>query len=127
MSSHPNVVSVIYPSKLSGPDKRNVAKYLKNGFGALVGLELSGGVEAGRRFIENLKMFYHAANIGDARSSAIHPASTTHAQLSVEDQIAAGVTPGYVRLSIGIEHIEDIIADLKQALKLQEASRLDAA
>ena len=72
-------------------------------------------------------MFYHVANIGDARSLAIHPASTTHSQLSAEDQIAAGVTPGYVRLSIGIEHIEDIIADLKQALELQKSSRLDAA
>ena len=72
-------------------------------------------------------MFYHVANIGDARSLAIHPASTTHSQLSAEDQIAAGVTPGYVRLSVGIEHIEDIIADLKQALELQKSSRMDAA
>ena len=72
-------------------------------------------------------MFYHVANIGDARSLAIHPASTTHSQLSAEDQIAAGVTPGYVRLSIGIEHIEDIITDLEQALELQKSSRMDAA
>ena len=127
LSSHPNVVSVIYPSEFSGPEKNLVRKYLKKGFGALLGIELSGGIEAGKEFIDNLKMFYHVANIGDARSLAIHPASTTHSQLSAEDQIAAGVTPGYVRLSVGIEHIEDIIADLKQALELQKSSRMDAA
>ena len=74
------------------------------------------GREAGARFIDALKMFYHVANIGDARSLAIHPASTTHSQLSGDDQLASGVTPGYVRLSVGIEHIDDIIADLHQAL-----------
>ena len=73
-------------------------------------------VEAGRRFIDALKMFYHVANIGDARSLAIHPASTTHSQLSAEDQIKTGVSEGYVRLSIGIEHIDDILADLDRAL-----------
>jgi O-acetylhomoserine (thiol)-lyase len=81
-----------------------------------VGFELKDGVEAGKTFIDSLKMFYHVANIGDARSLAIHPASTTHSQLSAEDQLAAGVTPGYVRLSVGLEHPEDIIADLSQAL-----------
>ena len=75
-----------------------------------------GGVEAGKKFIESLKMFYHVANIGDARSLAIHPATTTHSQLTEEELLAAGVTPGYVRLSIGIEHADDIIADLDQAL-----------
>ena len=75
-----------------------------------------GGVEAGKKFIESLKMFYHVANIGDARSLAIHPATTTHSQLTEEELLAAGVTPGYVRLSIGIEHPDDIIADLDQAL-----------
>ena len=83
---------------------------------ALLGFELKGGTEAGRRFIDALKMFYHVANIGDARSLAIHPASTTHSQLSAEEQVTTGVTPGYVRLSIGIEHIDDILADLDQAL-----------
>jgi O-acetylhomoserine (thiol)-lyase len=78
---------------------------------------LEGGVEAGKKFIDNLELLYHVANIGDARSLAIHPASTTHSQLSEEDQIASGVTPGYVRLSIGIEHVDDIIADIEQALK----------
>ena len=90
---------------------------LKGGNGALMGIELKGGLEAGKKFIDNLKMLYHVANIGDARSLAIHPASTTHSQLSEEEMAAAGVTPGYVRLSIGIEHSDDIIADLDQALK----------
>jgi O-acetylhomoserine (thiol)-lyase len=81
-----------------------------------MGFELAGGVEAGRAFINALKMFYHVANIGDSRSLAIHPASTTHSQLTAEEQLATGVTPGYIRLSIGIEHIDDIIGDLSQAL-----------
>ena len=84
--------------------------------GEEVGVEVKGGVEAGKKFIEALKMFYHVANIGDARSLAIHPATTTHSQLTEEELLAAGVTPGYVRLSIGIEHPDDIIADIKQAL-----------
>ena len=90
--------------------------YLKGGQGGLVGFELKGGAEAGRRFIDGLQLFYHVANIGDSRSLAIHPASTTHSQLSAEEQAATGVTPGYVRLSIGIEHIDDILADLSAAL-----------
>ena len=81
-----------------------------------MGIELKGGLEAGKKFIDSLKMLYHVANIGDARSLAIHPASTTHSQLNEKDLAAAGVTPGYVRLSIGIEHSDDIIADLDQAL-----------
>ena len=93
-------------------------KYLKRGYGALIGFELSGGREAGARFIDSLQLLYHAANIGDARSLAIHPATTTHSQLSPAEQLSAGVTPGYVRLSIGIEHIDDILADLDQALQV---------
>ena len=89
---------------------------MKGGNGALIGIEVKGGVDAGKKFIESLKMFYHVANIGDARSLAIHPATTTHSQLTEEELLAAGVTPGYVRLSIGIEHPDDIIADLDQAL-----------
>ena len=82
----------------------------------MIGIELKGGIEAGKKFIESLKMFYHVANIGDARSLAIHPATTTHSQLTEKEMLAAGVTPGYVRLSIGIEHPDDIVADIKQAL-----------
>ena len=80
-------------------------------------MELSGGTEAGKKFINSLKLLYHVANIGDARSLAIHPATTTHSQLNEDGLIAAGVTPGYVRLSIGIEHPDDIIEDIKQALE----------
>ena len=116
LKQHGAVSSVIYPQLFTGTDKSLADKYLTNGYGALVGIELRGGAEAGRRFIDNLKLIYHVANIGDARTLAIHPASTTHSQLSAENQLKAGVTPGYVRLSVGIEHIEDIKADIKQAL-----------
>ena len=116
LAKHPKVTSVIHPSQQSGEARRRADAALKGGYGALLGFELKGGVEAGKRFIDALELFYHVANIGDARSLAIHPASTTHSQLSVEDQLASGVTPGYVRLSVGIEHIDDIIADLSQAL-----------
>jgi O-acetylhomoserine (thiol)-lyase len=98
-----------------------------NGFGGLVGFELKRGGEAGTRFIDALKLFYHVANIGDVRSLAIHPASTTHSQLSPADQAASGVTPGYIRLSVGIEHIDDIIADLDQALAAAVESMPKAA
>ncbi len=116
LSSHPDVVRVIHPGVATGEARRRTETYLTGGRGALVGFELAGGAASGRKFIEALRMFYHVANIGDARSLAIHPASTTHSQLSAEEQAATGVTPGYVRLSIGLEHIEDIIADLDQAL-----------
>ena len=89
---------------------------MRGGHGGLVGLELAGGADAGRAFIDRLQMVLHVANIGDARTLAIHPASTTHSQLEAEEQMAAGVSPGYVRLSVGIEHIDDILADLSQAL-----------
>ena len=110
------VESVIHPSLFTGTSKILVDKYLTSGNGALVGIELKGGVDAGRQFIDRLKLIYHVANIGDARTLAIHPASTTHSQLSAAEQLKAGVTPGYVRLSVGIEHIDDIIADIDQAL-----------
>lgn len=116
LSGHKDVVKVIHPSLASGDDKIRAAKYLTGGNGGLVGFELAGGKAAGVKFIAALKMFYHVANIGDARSLAIHPASTTHSQLSAQDQISTGVSDGYVRLSVGLEHIEDIIADLAQAL-----------
>ncbi len=108
---------VVYPGLASGVAAERAARYLPRGAGGLVGFELKGGLEAGRRFIDALRLFYHVANIGDARSLAIHPASTTHSQLSPEEQQASGVSPGYVRLSVGLEHIEDILADLDQALR----------
>jgi O-acetylhomoserine (thiol)-lyase len=116
LAAQPSVTAVIHPSQQSGEARRRADTYLKGGYGGLIGFELKGGVEAGQRFIDSLKMFYHVANIGDARSLAIHPASTTHSQLSQEEQLATGVTDGYVRLSIGLEHIDDILADLTQAL-----------
>ena len=116
LTGRADVRRVIYPGLHQGEDRRRADAYLSGGYGALLGFELKGGTEAGRRFIDGLKMFYHVANIGDARSLAIHPASTTHSQLSEEDQLSTGVSPGYVRLSVGIEHIEDILGDLAQAL-----------
>lgn len=117
LKNHPKVSNVIFPKFQQGVAGERAAKYFKPGtFGALVGFELKGGREAGRRFIDALQLFYHLANIGDARSLAIHPSTTTHSQLSADDQLATGVTPGYVRLSIGIEHPDDILADLGQAI-----------
>jgi O-acetylhomoserine (thiol)-lyase len=117
LAAHPKVTRVIHPSVQTGEARRRADAYLKGGMGSLLGMELAGGKEAGQRFIEKLQMFYHVANIGDARSLAIHPATTTHSQLDEGEQAASGVTPGYVRLSIGIEHIDDILADLAQALE----------
>ncbi|WP_119458296.1 O-acetylhomoserine aminocarboxypropyltransferase/cysteine synthase family protein [Rhodospirillaceae bacterium SYSU D60014] len=116
LKGHPSVTRVIYPGFMEGEEKRRATTYLKGGFGGLVGFELKGGREAGRRFIDSLKIFYHVANLGDARSLAIHPATTTHSQLTPEEQLAAGVSESYVRLSVGLEHIDDILADLDQAL-----------
>ena len=110
------VANIIHPSIQRGDARSRADRYLNGGYGGLVGFELSGGRDAGRKFIDALQLFYHVANIGDARSLAIHPASTTHSQLSAEEQIATGVTDGYVRLSVGLEHIDDIIDDLDQAL-----------
>jgi O-acetylhomoserine (thiol)-lyase len=116
LKKHPKITKVIHPSMMEGEARRRADAYLKGGYGGLVGFELKGGRNAGRKFIDSLKMFYHVANIGDVRSLAIHPASTTHSQLTPEEQARTGVTDGYVRLSVGIEHIDDIIADLDQAL-----------
>jgi O-acetylhomoserine (thiol)-lyase len=116
LSKHPKVTRVIFPGAMEGEARRRADAYLKGGYGSLVGFELKGGREAGQKFIDALKMFYHVANIGDARSLAIHPATTTHSQLTPEEQLRTGVTDNYVRLSIGIEHPDDIIADLNQAL-----------
>jgi O-acetylhomoserine (thiol)-lyase len=116
LAKHPAVTRVIHPSRFTGEQKRRADAYLKGGYGGLVGFELKEGREAGRRFIDALQLFYHVANIGDARSLAIHPATTTHSQLTPQEQLATGVTDGYVRLSVGLEHIDDILADLDQAL-----------
>ena len=124
LSRRPEVSRVIHPAFLKGVATERTHKYLKGGHGGLVGFELAGGKAAGHRFIDSLQLFYHVANIGDARSLAIHPASTTHSQLATREQEASGVSDGYVRLSVGIEHIDDIIADLEQAFaKVGELAR----
>ncbi|WP_429932051.1 O-acetylhomoserine aminocarboxypropyltransferase/cysteine synthase family protein [Agrobacterium vitis] len=116
LAKRPEIAKVIYPSQQSGVWRERADTYLKGGYGGLVGFELKDGLDAGRQFIDSLELLYHVANIGDARSLAIHPASTTHSQLTAEEQAASGVSPGYVRLSIGIEHIDDIIADIQLGL-----------
>ena len=116
LSKHPKIRRVIHPSVQTGKAKRNADRYLTEGYGSLMGIEIMGGIESGKKFIDSLELFYHVANIGDARSLAIHPATTTHSQLNEIELLSAGVTPSYVRLSIGIENIDDIIFDLKQAL-----------
>ena len=116
LNNNKNVNRVIHPKYQNGIYKERANKYLENGNGPLVGFELDGGLEAGKAFIDNLQLIYHVANIGDARTLAIHPSSTTHSQLNTEDQLRAGVTPGYVRLSVGIEHIDDIINDIDHAI-----------
>jgi len=116
LAEHPRVSWVRYPGLPSHPDHARAAKYLPKGPGAVLGFGIEGGVAAGRHFIERLQLFSHLANVGDAKSLAIHPASTTHSQLSEEELIAAGVTPDFIRLSIGLEDIDDILWDLEQAL-----------
>lgn len=113
LSNHPSVEKVNYASLSNSPWNKLAKKYAPKGSGAVLSFELKGGVEAGKKFVESLKLFSHVANIGDVRSLVIHPATTTHSQLSPEEQLAAGVTPGLVRLSLGLENIEDIKADLE--------------
>lgn len=117
LNEHPDVKWVVYPGLLSHPTYRETQKYLPKGQSSLITFGIRGGQEAGRGLIEHLELFTHVANMGDARSLVIHPSSTTHAQLSPEQQVAAGVTPDLVRVSIGLEDAEDIIEDLDQALK----------
>ena len=118
LKNHNEVSNVIYPTYHSDNlQLERTKKYLSGGNGGLVGFELKRGAEGGKAFIDSLKMHYHVANIGDTRSLAIHPATTTHSQLTPEDQIASGVTEGYVRLSVGIEHIDDIINDLSECFR----------
>jgi O-acetylhomoserine (thiol)-lyase len=116
LEAHPKAAWVTYPGLKSHPDFERSKRYVPKGPGAILGFGVKGGLEAGRKFIDSLKLFSHLANVGDAKSLAIHPASTTHAQLSSEEQTAAGVTPDFIRLSIGIEDIDDILWDLDQAL-----------
>jgi O-acetylhomoserine (thiol)-lyase len=116
LEAHPAVTWVSYPGLASHPSHRNAARYLQGGFGGIVTFGIRGGREAGRRLIDNVKLISLLANVGDAKSLIIHPATTTHQQLSDEEQVATGTTPDLIRLSVGIEHVDDIVADLEQAL-----------
>lgn len=116
LKEHPAVNWVNYPGFEDDPSHKIASKYLKDGYGALIGFGIKGGLEAGKQFIENVKLLSHLANIGDSKSLVIHPASTTHQQLTLEEQETTGVTQDFIRLSIGIENVEDIIADIDQAL-----------
>jgi len=120
LEKQPNVTWVSYPGLASHPSHGLAKKYLTGGFGGIVTFGVKGGVDAGRRLIDNVKIFSLLANVGDAKSLIIHPASTTHSQLEPEDQIATGVTPDLIRLSVGLEHVDDLIADLEQALRAAE-------
>jgi O-acetylhomoserine (thiol)-lyase len=116
LAAHPKVAWVVYPGLRDNPDHERAARYLKRGFGGLVGFGVKGGVAAGRQFIDHVRLLSHVANIGDAKTLVIHPASTTHQQLTPAEQAASGVTPDYIRLSVGLEDVEDIKADIEQAL-----------
>ena len=113
LEAHPSVSKVNYAALASSPWNKLAARYAPKGPGAVLSFELKGGVEAGKKFVESLQLFSHVANIGDVRSLVIHPATTTHSQLSADEQLAAGVTPGLVRLSLGLENIDDLKADLE--------------
>jgi len=117
---HPLVAWVNYPGLTDSPNHKVAAKYLKRGFGGIVGFGIKGGRDAGRRFIDSVKLLSHLANIGDAKSLVIHPASTTHQQLTAAEQKATGVSDDYIRLSVGLEDIEDIKADIEQALRASQ-------
>jgi O-acetylhomoserine (thiol)-lyase len=116
LQKHPAVSWVNYPGLATSPEIKRTKKYLPKGAGAILGFGIKGGLEAGKKFIDSLELISHLANVGDAKTLAIHPATTTHQQLSSEEQLATGVTPDFIRLSVGIEHIDDIIADIEQAL-----------
>jgi O-acetylhomoserine (thiol)-lyase len=126
LERHPAVSWVNYPGLPSHPSYARAQKYLPNGAGAVIGFGIRGGREAGRTFIDSLKIFSHLANVGDARSLAIHPATTTHSQLSEDEQALTGVTPDFVRLAIGIEDINDILWDLDQALSVSQGVTVHA-
>ncbi|MDW8287601.1 MAG: PLP-dependent transferase, partial [Flammeovirgaceae bacterium] len=117
LENHRAVESVNYPGLESSPYYRLARRYLRNGYGGVLTFSVKGGYEAAKKVVDNLKLVSHLANVGDAKTLIIHPASTTHQQLSEEEQRSAGVTPNLLRVSVGIEHIEDIKADFEQAFE----------
>ena len=122
LDNHPDVASVNYSGLPSSPWYAAANKYAPKGVGAVLSFELKGGVDAGRALVDNLQLFSHLANIGDVRSLVIHPASTTHSQLTPEQQLTTGVTPGLVRLSVGIENVDDLKSDLEAGLAAARAA-----
>lgn len=120
LEKNPTVTWVNYPGLDSHKDRARAKKYLTKGEGAIIGFGIKGGLDAGKKFIDNVKLLSHLANIGDAKSLVIHPASTTHQQLSEEEQLSTGVTSDFIRLSIGLENVDDIIADIQQALEISQ-------
>ena len=117
LAAHPAVAWVNYPGLPDSPNHAMAARYLKNGFGGILGFGIKGGADAAVRFIDSVQLLSHLANIGDAKTLVIHPASTTHQQLTAEEQAATGATPDYIRLSVGLEHVDDLKADMDQALR----------
>jgi O-acetylhomoserine (thiol)-lyase len=116
LEKNAKVAWVNYPGLKSSRERERAAKYLQKGAGAILGFGVRGGLAAGKKFIDSLELISHLANVGDAKTLAIHPATTTHQQLSAEEQLATGVTQDFIRLSVGLEHIDDIIADIDQSL-----------
>ena len=117
LAAHPKVAWVTYPGLANHPTRANADQFLSGGYGGVVVFGVKGGADAGQKLIENVKLFSHLANVGDAKSLIIHPATTTHSQLNDEELVRAGIGPDFVRLSVGIENIDDILADLEQALE----------
>jgi O-acetylhomoserine (thiol)-lyase len=125
LSKNPNVERVSYPGLSNDPNHKNALKYLKYGFGGVLIFEIKGGIEKATKFVDNLKLVSHLANVGDAKTLIILPAATTHQQLTHDEQLQAGVTPGLLRVSVGLEHIDDIIADFEQAFKIINEAKIN--
>jgi O-acetylhomoserine (thiol)-lyase len=127
LEGHPSVDWVSYPGLESHPQHELAAKYHTHGYGAILGFGIKGGLEAGKQLIRHVELFSHLANVGDAKSLIIHPASTTHSQLTPDEQFDTGVTPDFVRLSIGLETVDDLIDDLDQALRTATVKTSESA
>jgi O-acetylhomoserine (thiol)-lyase len=125
LSKNPQVAKVSYPGLPNDPNHKNAVKYLKHGFGGVLSFEIKGGIEKATTFVDNLKLVSHLANVGDAKTLIILPAATTHQQLTAEEQLAAGVTPGLLRVSVGLEHIDDIIEDFEQAFRVTNQAKVN--
>ncbi|MDX9695749.1 MAG: PLP-dependent transferase, partial [Bacteroidales bacterium] len=126
LGKNPQVAKVSYPGLPNDPNHKNALKYLKHGFGGVLSFEIKGGIEKATTFVDSLKLVSHLANVGDAKTLIILPAATTHQQLTAEEQLAAGVTPGLLRVSVGLEHIDDIIEDFEQAFRVTNHAKVNS-